>query len=350
MRSFGIVLLALVISASAIDQSRFIVASSKELEQYGKLESKEDVLAFLKGVAVGLDVIMGDPTACIRDIKNMTSDFNDAFQLIAHGIKTLNVKAVMEGLFAFADGIEKLADAFKACGIEKTAESIIKIVTEIKSGQIQAFIKDEIMHIWSHGRELIHLFKDIAASWKNKDFYTAGKDVGEVLGILIDQDNTQVAVSASPADMFKLIRGVAEGMGSGMGDPSACARDIDIIIADFNAAWSDLKTGIKKLSVKTIERALLEFADAIETIGKSFEACGLTNLEKAIRDLVAEIRAGKVFQVIAREACHIFCHGKELIEDFKSVSTLWTEGNFEDCGKKVGQIISFLIIIPPAQH
>jgi len=350
MRSFGLVLLALVISATAIDQNRFVVASTSELNQYGKLETKQDVVNFLKGVAVGLDVIMGDPAACVKDITNMTSDFNDGVQLIAYGIKNLNVKSVMEGLFAFADGVEKLADAFKACGIEKMAESIIKIVKEIKSGQIQAFIKDEIMHIWSHGRELIHLFKDVAAEWKAKDFYSAGKDVGEILGILIDQDSTQVSVSATPTDMYNLIRGVAEGMGSTMGDPSGCARDIDVVLADMNAAWSDLKTGIKKVSVKTIERALLEFADAIETIANSFDACGLTGLEKAIRDIVADIRAGKVFQVLAREAVHIYCHGKELLDDFKAVATLWTDGAFEECGKKVGEIIGFLVVIPPARN
>jgi len=350
MRSVAFVLLALVLSASAIDQSRFIVASSQELEQYGKFESKDDVIAFLKGVAVGLDVIMGDPTACVRDVTNMTSDFNDAFQLIAYGIKNLNVKSVMQGLFAFADGVEKVADAFKACGIEEMAESIIKIVTEIKSGELQTFIKDEIIHIFSHGRELVHLFKDIAAEWKDKQFYEAGKDVGEVLGILIDQDETQVNAAPSADDMFKLIRGVAEGMGSTMGDPSGCARDIDLVIADMNAAWSDLKTGIKKVQVKTIERALLEFADAIDTIANSFDACGLSGLEKAIRDIVADIRAGKVFQVIAREAVHIFCHGTELLDDFKAVANLWTDGSYEECGKKVGEIIGFLVVIPPAQH
>jgi len=350
MRSVALVLLALVISASAIDQTRFIVASTNELDQYGKLESKEDVLAFLKGVAYGLDVVMGDPTACIRDITNMTSDFNDGVQLIAHGIKTLNVKSVMEGLFAFADGVEKVADAFKACGIEKTAESIIKIVTEIRNGEVMAFVKDEVMHIFSHGRELIHLFKDVAAQWKAKDFYAAGQDVGEILGILIDQEGDQIVAAPAPQDIYNLIRGVAEGMGSSMGDPSGCARDLDIIVAQMNAAWSDLKTGVKKLSVKTIERALLEFADAIETIGKSLDACGLTGLEDAIREIVADIRAGKVFQVLVREAAHIFCHGKELLNDFKSVANFWTDGQFEECGKKVGEIIGFLVVIPPAMN
>jgi len=350
MRSFGLVLLALVISANAIDQSRFVIASNAELAQYGKIESKEDVINFLKGVAYGLDVVMGDPAACIKDINNMTSDFNDAVQLIAYGIKHLSVKSVMQGLFAFADGVEKLADGFKDCGLEKIAESIIKIVTEIKEGQVMAFIKDEVMHILSHGRELIHLFKDVASEWKDKNFYAAGEDVGEILGILIDQDNQQIAVSATPQDIYSLIRGVAEGMGSSMGDPSACARDIDVIIAQMNAAWSDLKTGVKKLSVKTIERALQEFADSIETIGKSFEACGLTNLEQAIRDIVADIRAGKVFQVLIREVAHIFCHGKELLDDFKAVASFWTDGQFEDCGKKVGEIIGFLVVIPPAMH
>jgi len=350
MRSYGLVLLALIVSATAIDQSRFIIASTTELDKYGKIESKEDVLAFIKGVAYGLDIVMGDPAACIKDITNMTSDFNDGVQLIAHGIKTLSVKSVMEGLFAFADGVEKLADAFKACGIEKMATSIYKIVEEIKSGQVMAFVKDEVMHILSHGRELIQLFKAVASDWKNKDFYEAGKDVGEILGILIDQDNEQITASPAPQDIFNLIRGVAEGMGSSMGDPSGCARDIDIIIAQMNACWSDLKTGIKKLSVKTIERALLEFADVVETIGKSLDACGLTGLEDAIRDIVADIRAGKVFQVLVREAAHIFCHGKELLDDFKAVGTFWTDGQFEECGKKVGEILGFLVVIPPVRH
>lgn len=350
MRMSAFVLLALVVSASAIDQSRFISVSTMELEEYGRLETKQEFLDFMKGVAYGLDVIMGDPAACVRDIKNMTSDFNDGVQLIAHGIKKLHVKDVIEGLFAFADGVEKLADAFKACGLEKLSDSIIKIVTQIKSGQVVAFVKDEVMHIWGHGRELIHLFKDLAAQWKAKNFNEAGKDVGEILGILIDQSNDQIVVSASAQDMYKLIRGVAEGMGSTMGDPSACARDIDIIIADMNAAWSDLKSGVRKLSVKTITRALQEFADAIETIGKSFEACGLEGLEKAIREIVADIRAGKVFQVLIREAAHIFCHGKELLNDFKAVSSLWVQGSFEECGKKVGQIVGFLVVIPPAAN
>jgi len=348
--SLSLILLALVISASAIDQSRFIIASTSELDKYGKLQSKEDVLAFLKGVAYGLDVVMGDPTACIRDVTNMTSDFNDGVQLIAHGIKTVSVKSVVQGLFAFADGVEKLADAFKACGIEKTAESIIKVVQEIRNGEVMTFVKDEVIHIFSHGRELIHLFKDVADEWKAKDFYTAGQDVGEILGILIDQEGDQIAVTPAPKDIYDLLRGVAEGMGTTMGDPSGCATDLDIIIAQMNAAWSDLKTGVKKLSVKTIERALLEFADAIETIGRSMDACGLSGLEKAIRDIVADIRAGKVFQVVAREACHIFCHGKELLDDFKAVASFWTGGQYEECGKKVGEIIGFLVVIPPAMN
>jgi len=351
MRSYlGLVLFTLVACASAVDQTQYILANKADLAQYGKLEGKKEVLDFLLGVAYGLDVIMGDPTACIGDFETMVSDFNEGVQLIAHGIKSLSVKSVSQGLLAFADGVEKLANSFKDCGIEKTAESIIKIVGEIKSGQVMAFVKDEVIHIFSHGRDLIHLFKSLASEWKDGDFYEAGKDVGEILGILIDQENDQVSVQATPEDIYNLIRGVAEGMGQTMGDPSLCTNDIDIIVAQMNACWSDLKTGVRRLSVKTIKRALQEFADAIETIGKSLDACGLTNLEEAIRELVKEIRGGKVFQVLIREVAHIFCHGKELLNDFKAVSSFWTNGQFEDCGKKVGEIIGFLVVIPPAMH
>jgi len=351
MRSFGLVLLALAISASAVDQVRYVKFYNEDLAEYGKLESKQDVFEFLLGVAYGLDVVMGNPTACAGDITNMTNDFNDGVQLIAYGIKHLSVKSVSQGLFAFADGVKQLAASFKACGIEKTAEDIARIVVEIKSGHITAFIKDEAMHIFSHGRELIHLFKDVASEWKEKNFYEAGKDVGEIIGILIDhEDEDGINVKATAKDVFNLIRGVAEGMGASMGDPSVCTNDVNIIVGQMNAAWSDMRSGVRRLSVKRIKRALQEFADAIETIGKSFEACGMTNLETAIRDIVAQIRAGKVFKVLVREVAHIFCHGKELLHDFKDVSKCWRSGKFEECGKKIGAIVGFLVNIPPAMH
>jgi hypothetical protein len=355
-------LLVLVVSASAIDQGfllkrqmhkrhRALGLHRRGVENIiisGRFRSEADVLNFVKGFAYGFDIVMGDPSACIRDVKNLTTDFELGAYHIGHGIRSLSVPEITEGLLNFADGVEKLAAALKDCGVIKATEDIIRIVTEIRSGDIKAFIKDEVVHIFGHGRELVHLFRSFYSSFKSHDYYTLGEDAGEILAILIDHDNLNSA-QVTPADIYSLVRGVAEGLGGSMGDPSLCTKDIDGIIADFNAAWQDLLHGIKRISVRTISRALTEFASGIEKIADSMSACGLENLEKAIREVVQDIRNGKVLQVVAREAVHIFCHGSELIDDFKSVANFWKEGKFEDSGKKIGEIIGFIVEIPPAK-
>jgi len=353
-------LLVLVASATAFDQQMFMKRQSRVVARRranhvermiasGRFRRESDVVTFLKGFAYGFDIVVGDPAACIKDVKNLTTDFELGAYKIGDGIRHLKVAEVAEGLLSFADGVEKLVAALKDCGVIKTTEDIMRIITEIRTGQIKTFIKDEVVHIIGHGRELVHLFKSFYSSWKNHDYYTLGEDAGEILAILIDQDN-QNRVEVTPADVYSLVRGVAEGLGGSMGDPSLCTKDIDDIINYFNAAWDDLLHGIKRVSVRTIARALSEFASGIEKIADSMAACGLEKLEEAIREVVQEIRSGKALQVVAREAVHIFCHGSELIDDFKSVASYWKAGQFEESGKKIGAIIAFIVEIPPAKN
>jgi len=359
----SLVLVALLLSAQAIDVSNFArehqrfpgPMSQSRLEfmrrhmmKRGRLESKEDIYSFIKGFAYGFDLVMGDPAACVHDVEGLLYDFETGAKLIGQGIRSLSVKDVADGLLDFADGVEKLVAALRDCGIQKTAEDIARIVSEIRSGEIKTFIENEVVHILGHGRELIQLFKALVSNFQSRNYYGFGEAVGEILAILIDQDGNNVEVT--PKDVYDLVRGVAEGLGGQMGDPSVCTKDIDTIISDFNAAWDDLIRGIKKVSVSTISRAIAEFADGIEKIADSMNACGLEKLEEEIRDVVAQIRSGKALQIVAREAVHIFCHGSELINDFKSVAAYWKGGQYEECGKKVGAIIAFIVVIPPAAN
>jgi len=64
----------------------------------------------------------------------------------------------MIGIVLLGDALEKSAKAFKDCGVERAAMDIMKIVAEIKAGNIKAFIKDEIMHIWHERKEFVFLF------------------------------------------------------------------------------------------------------------------------------------------------------------------------------------------------
>ncbi len=63
---------------------------------------------------------------------------------------------------------------------------------------------------------------------------------------------------------------IAEGLGSSMGDPSGCARDLDVIVADCDAAFSDAELAVNNNNFKTAVRAMLEFNDAGETFYDKF--------------------------------------------------------------------------------
>ena len=62
----------------------------------------------------------------------------------------------------------------------------------------------------------------------------------------------------------------AEGFGGSIGDPSACARNIDVFIADMSAATDDAETAHERGNRKTAYRALLELWDAAETYYDGF--------------------------------------------------------------------------------
>jgi hypothetical protein len=217
--------------------------------------------------------------------------------------------SVKRGLLEFADGLQKASAAFRDCGVEKAAEDIAEIVAEIKSGRVAQFIEHEVIHIWHHGRELVHLFKDMTAEWKSKQFYECGVDVGEIVAIILEGKNVPQQ-DVKPADLALFVKGVAEGMGQQLTNTTACVTDVDIAIADFNAAWADIVYGIKHISVKTIKRALQEFADGIQHVADAFAACGLEKAAEIIKKLVQEIREGKIIEVVAREAIHILFKSK----------------------------------------
>jgi len=311
------------------------------------VQTTEDVVNFLKGMAVGMEIKLAqDPAACAKEIKNISTDVKDAYEHLKNGIHKKSVKEVMIGIVLLGDALENSAKAFKDCGVERAAMDIMKIVAEIKSGNIKAFIKDEIVHIWHERKELIHIVTEGVEAYKAKNWFLLGEDTGEFVAILIDVGSD---IELKPIDAANLIKGIAEGMGATMGDPSACMRDIDEMIADFNSAWQDMLNGIRRLNVRVIKRAIQEFAAGLNVVADSFSACGLEKAQEEIKKIVAQIKAGKLLEVIVSEVAHIFCHGKELINLFKDAATQWKATQFEACGKDVGRIIGFLIVIPPVR-
>ncbi len=74
---------------------------------------------------------------------------------------------------------------------------------------------------------------------------------------------------------MSLVEERIDDLGSMFGDPSSAARDIDIVIADLYAASQNAQTAVKKNNIRTMVRAMLEYADAFETFADYFDAFGI---------------------------------------------------------------------------
>ena len=105
----------------------------------------------------------------------------------------------------------------------------------------------------------------------------------------VEKDKVEAAGINAEADE-ELGTGIIEGFGSSIGDPSACGRDCDVIIADCATAKSDAETAIEKYnkaisgnfeepdtydqlmsdSRNCASRAFLEYSDAEETYYKIY--------------------------------------------------------------------------------
>ena len=68
------------------------------------------------------------------------------------------------------------------------------------------------------------------------------------------------------------------------GDPSGCRRDYEVYVAQLGAALSDAETAINGKDFILAGRALLEYADAIETMGKNVDASGMTGVESDVNE------------------------------------------------------------------
>ncbi len=81
-----------------------------------------------------------------------------------------------------------------------------------------------------------------------------------------------------------------------MGDRSAAERNITVIAADCNASISDSRNSFENINIKSAERALLEYADAVETFGKNFEAIGLTTAYSEINQYDEKYKDPSLYQ------------------------------------------------------
>jgi len=146
-------------------------------------------------------------------------------------------------------------------------------------------------------------------------------------------------------------------------------QDVNITIADFEAAFHDFEAGFQHKSIATIEKAIQEFGAGVEEIAVALKDCNATQLMEEIAKLAKDLKSGKAgyvfdvfdvlltwflfefwicekhsfIKIIYKEVINIFAHGRELTTDFKNAIKYFKERKFQLAGYQVGRIVGILL-------
>jgi hypothetical protein len=183
MKVVACLALVLLFQCFCLTSARPNKASSKSLTG----DVGRDVELFLEGMAVGLEIDIGNVTECTKDANVTLGDFEKGFRDLENGINQLSRTLIERGLVEWAAGVLSMAKLLQQCGFVELAQDIYNIATEIMSGPAGIFklVINEIVDIFYHGRSLINDFKLMISSFKAGDYYHAGVATGEILGILL---------------------------------------------------------------------------------------------------------------------------------------------------------------------
>ncbi len=152
-------------------------------------------------------------------------------------------------------------------------------------------------------------------------FSALSYNVGTVAGGAADYfaGNTDaLPYTVAPGEAAEILA----AMGKSMGDPSGAKRDYEVLHADLKAAMGDAENAVSSGSIHTAKRAILEYADALETLGKSLDASGLTGMCAAFAEyaqLCGDLAAGSILtsgQVnLGASTCMFACEYYEWLLD-----------------------------------
>jgi len=150
-----------------------------------------NITLFIEGVAQGLEIEIGNPDECLKDVNVTEEEFIEGFKKIRDGIEHFNIFEIEDGLVLWSKAMQGVNGGLRDCGADKLADDIEEILKEFSSGVtgIVEFIAREILAIIEN--DVQKLFKDAIASVEKGDWKTAGIDSGKILGILLNEKNSQ---------------------------------------------------------------------------------------------------------------------------------------------------------------
>eukprot|EP01132_Coremiostelium_polycephalum_P005135 gene5135-6395_t len=173
---FIILILALVFASVNVEATRPVETTPAEFGQF--------VLGFVEGLEISMNA---NATQCIQQAGATFDDFSNGFTLISIGFKKKSISNVQQGLVDIGLGLQEIPQVLTLCKVEQFVAEIESLAKELSSGTagiIEVILK-EALNIFHNRVDLTTDFKTAISAWKSGDYTTSGKNVGEIVGVLL---------------------------------------------------------------------------------------------------------------------------------------------------------------------
>lgn len=347
MKTLALFVCLLAVSTALPHNLLFPMAQRKHLLQKQQQDKIDwpSVKQFVIGFGTGAVMQLGNVQKCMPEMNDLFVHVAGMVSDLETAIKTKSISKTEAGLLELSAALKDLASALNDCGLKTAAADVMKVYKQCQAGLVWKIILSDAIHIFHNGKEFMGWIKGAINAWKIKDYFTAGKNVGEIVAFILKEsaNPTKDLPANFTYDAVMFTEGLAEGMAVTMGDPSLCIADVDGMVHQFDLSFQDLEYGFSKKSLRHVIDGIDELADGIKYGADTFKACGFITAAEDIEKIVVEIKSGKVVQVVIEEAVKIFSHGKQVEHLFIGAKDAWKVGDFKTSGDNVGQLVAFLI-------
>ena len=149
----------------------------------------KEIGEFMLGFTEGLGMQIGF-TDCIQDVNKTVSDIEAIVDFFQSGINFRSPTAIARAFELLGGLLKDIAAAITVC-VKDVAAFVAKMqsLAAALSGNLASVVKvlvDEAVHIWHDRTEITDDCKMCATSWRAGDFQTAGKSVGDLVGVILN--------------------------------------------------------------------------------------------------------------------------------------------------------------------
>jgi hypothetical protein len=158
----------------------------------------KEIGEFMLGFTEGLGAEIGF-TECIQDINATVHVIESIVDFFESGVNLKKLSTIVRAFELIGELVKDIAAAVTAC--VKDADAFVakmKNLAAALGGGVLDVIKvviDEAVHIFRERTEITNDCKGTVTSWRGGDYKDAGKDVGDIVGIILNGLDRGVPIS-----------------------------------------------------------------------------------------------------------------------------------------------------------